>query len=199
MHLIQYNFVWMSFNIFLAILPIVLGWIFLFTKNKYLKTIIGFFWLIFLPNSIYLFTDLINLMRQWILVGPFERLVFIFQYSVLIIVGFVTSILALYPLEKFLNTLDWVKKNGGTDRYLIVLNFIIGFGITLGRTERVNSWEIIADPISIVYSTFNIITKPELIILTILFGLFANFFYFLFRKSVVNYARNCLIQAGFLK
>ncbi|HVF69228.1 MAG TPA: DUF1361 domain-containing protein, partial [Xanthomonadales bacterium] len=68
----------MSVNIFLAVLPVILGWSFFIIKNKVWKIIFGAIWLAFLPNSIYVFTDLINLINQWSRVGPPVRLVFIF-------------------------------------------------------------------------------------------------------------------------
>ncbi|HVF68952.1 MAG TPA: DUF1361 domain-containing protein [Xanthomonadales bacterium] len=186
----------MSVNIFLALLPVILGWIFFVTKNRLMKIIIGLCWLAFLPNSIYVFTDLINLINQWSRVGPSVRLVFIFQYGVLLAIGFVTFILSMYPFEKFLKASKWVKDRGGVKRYLIILNFIIGFGITLGRVQRVNSWEVVTAPLNVINSGFKILFTPELVLLTILFGLFSNLLYFLFRKKVIKYFSTYSSQAG---
>lgn len=183
MSLIQYNFSWMSFNMFLAVLPIMLGWVFFKINNKILKVIFGISWLIFLPNTVYIFSDLVNFIKQWSQVGLPEKLVFIFQYGVYLPIGLITFILSMYPIEKILAT-----------RYLIILNFIIGFGITLGRVERINSWEVLTAPMKVIKACFDIILSPELLLLTILFGLFSNFLYFLFRKSVIRYLKIYLNQ-----
>lgn len=199
MHLIAYNFSWMTWNIFLAVLPVGFGWVFFLVKNKIWKIILGLLWLAFLPNSIYLFTDLINLMKQWVRVGTPEKLVLIFQYGILVFVGYITFILCMYPFELYLRKSKWVKDKGGVDKFLVVLNFIIGFGITLGRVERVNSWEVVAAPLIVIEASFRILFTPELIILTLLFGLFANLFYFLFRRGTIKYFKTYLNQVGFLQ
>jgi uncharacterized membrane protein len=184
MHLIAYNFSWMGFNTFLAIIPLILGWLFYLTKNKITKYFHGVFWLLFLPNTIYLFTDILNLIRQWGMVGAPERLVFVFQYSVLTIIGLVTFVLSLYPFEKFIKNTKYAKRGAAI---IIVLNFIIGFGITLGRVERINSWDVVFRPESVVASSLNIIFSVELMFLTLLFGLLGNFIYFLFRDPLIKY------------
>ncbi len=197
MHLIAYNFSWMTWNIFLAVLPIIFGWLYFGVKNRILKAIFAISWLFFLPNSIYLFTDLINLMKQWVRVGSPEKLALIIQYCVLTFVGYVTFILSMSPFERFLGKSKWVKERGLADIFIIILNFIIGFGITLGRVERVNSWEVVASPISIVEASLKILFTPNLFMLTILFGLFSNFFYFLLRAKTIKYFRTYLIRADF--
>lgn len=190
MNLISYNFSWMFFNIILAIIPIFLGWLFLKSKNIIVKYLLAVCWLLFLPNSIYLFTDIINLMRQWGMAGAFERTVFVFQYSTLTLIGLITFILSLYPFEKFLIEHKLFGKN--SQLFLILLNFIIGFGITLGRVERVHSWHVITAPFSVIDASVRIITSVELLILTFLFGLFANLIYFSSRQAIINFFRTYL-------
>lgn len=177
----------MSFNIFLAVIPVVLGWVFFNFRQKKLRYATAIIWLLFLPNAIYLFTDIINLIWQWGRVGDSERLVLLFQYFVLEIFGFVTFILALYPFEKFISSCKWMRIRKHTILLIIILNFIIAFGVTLGRVERVNSWDVLAAPINVVNASLNILFSVELIVLTILFGLFGNFLYFAFRKPLIRY------------
>jgi uncharacterized membrane protein len=194
MNLITYNFSWMFFNVILAVIPIFLGWLFLTNKNTIVKWLLGVSWLLFLPNSIYLFTDLINLMRQWGRVGALTQVVFIFQYTTLTFIGLITFILSLYPFEKFLNGNKLFEKN--TQFILIVLNFVIGFGITLGRVERVHSWHVITAPFSVIAASLRIINSVELLALTLLFGLFANLIYFSSKQYIINYFRTYLNRVG---
>jgi uncharacterized membrane protein len=196
MSLIEYNFNWMTFNIFLAIVPVFTGWLLYLAKRRIVQMLYGLIWFVFLPNSIYLFTDLINLINQWNKVGGPERLVFLFQYGILVFFGFITYILALYPFELFLSRFKFHKDSINSTNIIIIINFIIGFGITLGRVERLNSWDLISAPMNVVKSSINIITSYELLILTILFGLFGNFLYFLFKKPLVKLISIYLSQFG---
>lgn len=184
MSILAFNFSWMGFNTFLAFLPLILGWLFYLTKNRIIKYVFGFLWLIFVPNSIYLFTDLIHFLRQWSLVGGLEKMTLVFQYSFLLFVGLFTFILSIYPIEKYTN--EYFKKSWRL-KFLIALNFLIGFGMTLGRVERANSWHIVSMPLTVLESVVSIISSVQLLFLAILLGLFANFLYFLFRDPVVKY------------
>ena len=189
MDLISFNFSWMILNIFLAVIPLIFGWVFYLTKNKILFYLAGIVWLLFVPNTIYLFTDLINLINQWGLTETADKLVLIFQYSVLLIIGFITYILSLYPFELFVEKNLNRFLNLSVIRVLIIFNFIIAFGITLGRVERVNSWDVLMNPLSIVDSSLNIIFSVRLLMLTILFGIFANLLYFTFGGIFIKYIK----------
>lgn len=191
MHILEVNFSWMTVNIFLALIAALFGFAAHKVKNPAAKYILWLFWLLFLPNTIYLFTDLLNLMRQWDKVDFFQQLVLIFQYSILQIFGVTTYILGLYPFEKALKRSKYIGKNN-VNYLIIVLNFIVAFGITLGRIERINSWDVLKNPASVLYASIHILSSFELIFLTILFAIFANTFYFLCRKPVIVYFKKQL-------
>jgi uncharacterized membrane protein len=197
MHLIRFNVIWMVFNIFLASIPVFAGWLMYLTKNKFLKALYALLWIVFLPNSVYLITDLINLFWQWNRVDAFVKTIFILQYAVLTVIGVFSFVLALYPGELLL------RKNKNLKKYypniiIVILNFVIGFGITLGRVERVNSWDLVYAPMNVVWASVNIITSVELIILTIFFGIVGNGVFFLFKKPVLKLFNTYLAQAGVL-
>jgi uncharacterized membrane protein len=69
------------------------------------------------------------------------------------------------------------------------MNSLIGYGMVLGRVLRVNSWQVITAPSEVLRATVEVFTSFNLILLTILFALFVNFFYFLFRGSVKKFFR----------
>ncbi len=175
--ILNHNFTWMTFNILLALIPVFLGWLFYTEKNKILKIFIFIAWLLFVPNTIYVFTDILHFIRIIDKVTPFLAVIIVFQYTVLFIVGFITYIFSLYPIEKML-------RHPGL---IIGINFLIGFGIVLGRVHRVNSWDMIVSLEKVGSAAIEILTSPSMISLTILFGLFANFLYFLFKKQTVKY------------
>jgi len=186
MPILIYNLHWMTFNIFLAVLAVLFGLLFLKTNNKAVRVITGVLWLVFLPNTIYLFTDLMHIIYQLPKVEGFEKGLLIVEHGVLQVIGFVTFILAFRPFERMLL---WAKLHKQQQTIaIIVFNFIIAYGIVLGRVERINSWEVFTQIGSVLNSMANVLTKPELLALTILFGLFCNFFYFLFRDPIFNAA-----------
>lgn len=184
MHLIMFNFSWMSFNILLSIIPIVFGILMVKFRNLIVRYTFAIGWILFLPNTIYLFTDIINLMKQWVMADPSLRFVLFFQYVILEFFGFVTFILAIHPLEKYILAKKFDKER--IQLLIVILNFAVALGITLGRVERLNSWDVVSSPGSVMRSTIHIFSSLELIGLTVLFALFINFFYFLFKKPVVR-------------
>lgn len=194
MSILLFNFSWMTFNIFLAVLPIFFGFTALRAKNKFIKYFFALLWLLFLPNTVYLFTDLINMMRQWGMHNFNEKLVLIFQYGVLEVFGLVTFILAVYPFQQFLRNNKF--KGNINNKIIIILNFIIAFGITLGRVERINSWDIVSNPAKVIFAGFHILSSIELIAFTILFAVFANITYFLFKEPIIKYFSTYLVRVG---
>jgi uncharacterized membrane protein len=60
----------------------------------------------------------------------------------------------------------------------------------LGRVERINSWQVFTDPMRVIDSAITVLTSLDLLIVLILFGLFCNFLYFLFRRRFLSYMNN---------
>jgi uncharacterized membrane protein len=65
---------------------------------------------------------------------------------------------------------------------LITVNFCIGFGMVLGRVQRLNSWDIFLDAPKVIHASFHMVSSLELLLLGVLFGVVANSVYFLFIK-----------------
>jgi uncharacterized membrane protein len=182
MNVILDNISSMGFHTFLAIIPILFGWLILKTRQKFLKVAFAIIWLSFLPNTLYIFTDLHYVPGQWNTISYFGKIVLALQYIVYEIIGFSSFILALYPLEKMLLISQWRKKKCLLSLCLIAVNFLIGFGIVLGRIQRINSWDIFINAPKVINASLQILSSSELMLLVLLFGLFANLFYFLFRN-----------------
>lgn len=174
--LIIFNLDWMSFNLSLAIIPIILAWSAYLIKNKILKTILLIIWLTFIPNAIYIITDVLHLIEQTQNISPLTLILLHIQYLIFITLGLLTHILSLYPIEKML-------KN---QTLLIAINFLIGFGIVLGRIHRLNSWDLILDLQKVFNAAQDTLSSPEMILLALLFGLFSNLIYFLFKEKTIK-------------
>jgi uncharacterized membrane protein len=175
----------MAYNIFLALIPVFLGWLLYSAKNKIMKIILAIAWILFVPNTIYIFTDILHFFGQIISVDIFGAVILILQYAVLFISGFLTYILSLYPIEKMLIKRK-KKERKNVELLIIGINFLIGFGIVLGRVHRLNSWDIIMEVGKVATVAMEMVTSLKMISLVILFGLLANFIYFLFKKEIIK-------------
>jgi len=190
MPVITFNDTWMIYNTFLALIAVVLGYLTIQIQNRFLKAVVGLLWFIFLPNTIYIFTDLVHLIEQWKYIQHSFRSVLILQYTIYEIVGVITFIMAFIPFEHIVKASKSLKKNK-TQAY-IIFNFIIAFGLVLGRVERINSWEIFTNPQNVFLSAIDVITSIQLLGLTLLFGLVCNFIYFLIRNPFQAYKKKVL-------
>ena len=142
--LINFNFSWMSFNMALALISVILAWSAYYIKNKQLKIFLLIIWLMFIPNTIYIVTDILHLLQQASNISIFSRIILYLQYFIFLSIGLLTYILSLYPIEKILKK-HYKKQKENINILLITINFLIGFGIVLGRVHRLNSWDLILE------------------------------------------------------
>lgn len=171
----------------LALLAVLFGYFFLRTKSPTLKVIFGILWLLFLPNTIYIFTDLQHVIEQWNKVSPLEGIILVCQYLLLELIGLVTFILGFHPFERIVRYFPKLKRN--KVKVIVAFNFLIAFGMVLGRVERINSWEVFTDPFAVLRSSLHVLMSFELLGLTVLFGLVCNFIYFLCRDYIFHKMR----------
>lgn len=180
MQLLLFDWLWMSFNIFLALTALAFGWLMNKAKNKILKVIFIFFWLIFLPNTIYLVTDITHFFEDWNKIAVAYRGFLLLTYFILIVQGIMLYGFAIKQLEKL------IQKNKKIKNFklniIILLNFILGFGITLGRIERTNSWEIITNIPKVISDSYKIFNDPFQVLVVIFFGVLSNLVYFGLKK-----------------
>ncbi len=162
-----HSYLYMNWNLFLSFLPLLFLFVFEKSKKIYLRILFFIIWLLFLPNSIYMVSDLIHLRD----VGPEWLLWFdgmmIFSYSVVGV--FVSS----YVLIRMKNILFSFRKNVRLQNlFIIIISILSSFGVYLGRYIRLNTWDIVANPISFMENIFNIIKTQSLnniFIITIIF------------------------------
>ncbi len=177
----SYFFLFLIWNLFLAIIP--------FAITTYLVSIpklnkIGFviwfcIWLLFLPNAPYIITDLLHLKISSSHLLWLDILV----VSSFALNGLLMFLLSLLDMETLLSQYLKVKKTRFT---MILILFLSGFGVYLGRFLRYNSWEIIQSPLSLFNDIFNIISHPnqhlEAWLFTFLFGLFLSIGFWMFKN-----------------
>jgi uncharacterized membrane protein len=182
MRVLLENMPMIALNSFLALIPLLCGWLMLKTRQKLLQLAFVFFWFLFLPNTLYILTDLRYLPQQWHTVHSSGKIALAFQYLLYEMLGVSCFLLAVYALEKLLARSRWRKKQLALTVCLIVVNFCIGFGMVLGRVHRLNSWDIFVDAPKVIAASLQILSSFKLLLSVVLFGVFANGVYFLFRK-----------------
>ncbi len=179
----------MGFNVFLAALGVGAGFLFSRVKNKLLKTSTFLIWLLFIPNTIYLVTDLQYLTSQSVKVEMGLQILLLIQYLVLAVLGVVTYIAGIRPIEKVLLKSKFWK--GKAMVVILFLNLLISFAVVLGKIYRAHSWYVISNPLPVIDGSLKILNSSQLLIVCLLFAIVTNLTYFLFRKYLPN---NLLFQ-----
>lgn len=182
MEIVTFNLSWMAVNVLLALAGVILGVLFLKSRNVVLKIIFLFLWLLFVPNTIYLLTDIQYFPEQWIKLGSDSQVFLIIQYLSLILLGVLTFIFGLYPLEKFLTNSRIKKNKKFIILLLIIINYVMAFAVALGKLERVNSWDIFIDPNRVINSSLDILSSSQIIVGILLFGSLGNAIYFSIKR-----------------
>ncbi len=152
------NLVW---NLFLAWIPFVLAYIaYMLSWQKPLTYIIipvfAFLWLIFFPNAPYILTDLQHL-------GQYSGHVPVW-YDVILLVwfswtGMLLGIVSLNLMQEI------VKREIGRFAgwmFVLVVACLTSVGIYIGRFVRLNSWDILKNPLQIASSVTDWLEDPSL-------------------------------------
>lgn len=172
------NLDWMKINIFLAILPL----IFMLLTVKFQKNILGiiFFvlWFLFIPNTIYLLTDVQYIPKQLSKFDVVFDLLLLGQYLTLVIFGIASYVYSLQPMLRIIQKRFKKITQANLDILVVIFNFIIAFGVALGKFQRVHSWFVFINPNRVLLSIQDTITSRELILFIILFGLLTNLIWF---------------------
>ena len=110
-------------------------------------------WLLFFPNAPYLITDVFHLQER----NPVPL-----WFDLVLVIsgawnGLVLGILSLMQVENFLSTLFTRKTVQYSSMACILL---CGYGVYIGRYWRYNSWDIIAQPISLLSASAKTVVHP---------------------------------------
>lgn len=171
-------FLFLNWNLFLAFIPWLASTVMMISPKLYGRKMVVLpvlgAWLLFFPNSPYILTDLFHLRHKSSVPIWFDlTLVLSFAWT-----GLIYGFVSLLDIEKML------RKNYGKNLTAIsitLLLFIGSFGIYLGRYLRWNSWDIIQNPMGLLYDITERFAKPfehpRTWGLTILMGLLLNMMY----------------------
>lgn len=177
----SYALWYMVWNLFLAWIPLVFAWL------LYVRTISGFLWtlqnstlfvlwLLFVPNAFYVVTDFIHL-RQYSGISVVYDIVLLATYSV---AGLILGYVSLYLLHVRLT-----QAYGRRGHLLAILALALsGFAIYLGRYLRWNSWDILINPLRLMYDAVGSLLNPISLSYTLLFFGFLSVIYFVIWRAV---------------
>lgn len=179
MQIFSGNFTWMIQNAMLAFIPIILVVVLRRKLNIFAHLVFFFFWLIFLPNSVYLITDLQHLPKQLLNAEGGEQLLLLVQYAVLVAFGVMTYVYALEPVSTIFKRLRLpeVKR----EVLFVAINFIVSFGVIVGKFQRTHSWYIFTDPERVFRDIFDTAISLEMLGWVFVFGSIVNVIFFLFK------------------
>ncbi|MBD1844867.1 DUF1361 domain-containing protein [Cyanobacteria bacterium FACHB-63] len=196
LHTLYHNVDWMGWNLFLAVIPLVLS-VLLFRQvqlgNSTLALLGGaierrhrspLWWLgvavfiAFLPNAPYILTDIIHFVR-WVQEGASiwtVALVYVPLFFLFLFAGFEAYVMSLLNVGYYL-------KQRGLRRYIfpveLSIHLLSAIGVYLGRFLRFNSWNLLTHWTDVTNSVFEAVLAKEplltialtLIIFTVLYAL----------------------------
>lgn len=182
MSIILFDIQWMSINIFLALLGVLFGYIFFRIRNIFLKVLFFVLWILFLPNTIYLLTDLQYLPDQLPHANIAEGIILLYLYIQLIVIGIVTFIVGFKPIEEYITV--FFRNRVFSTFLIIICNSIIAFAMVMGKIQRTNSWHVFTNPTGVIKDSITTLSSFNSIILTLLFTIIVNIIYFYFRYKI---------------
>lgn len=166
-------YVFLAWNLFLAFIP---WWI--SNSLKQIKSLnfkhfpVMVLWLLFLPNSPYILTDLFHLRPR----DPFPLwfdLVLLLSFALIGMIIFLKSLKDMFKiLRQYVNPF-----------YMAIITpfvfWLISFGLYLGRYLRFNSWNVVNHPFQLMRQSFDVLLEKDTIGFTCLFSVFMWFLYYI--------------------
>ena len=172
------TYLFLNWNLFLAVLPYVISTFFLLyyrkINSKILLALILTSWLLMFPNAPYIVTDFFHLeprvnIPYWYDLG----MILSFAWN-----GLMLGFISLYDIQTAL-----ARKFGAFKGWAFaIFSLVLGsFGIYLGRYERFNSWDVLTNPVELFIDIANRFihpfSHPRTMLMTILFSVVLIFGY----------------------
>lgn len=145
-------------NLLLAWLGLGFGWLLVqnlksMAWKSWPNLLLSILWLVFLPNTWYVLSDFIHVHPT----GEISELYDIVLMGSLVFCGFMLGLTSLFMLHK-----EFSKRLRGNQAYIVVELVILlaSFGIYLGRDLRWSTWDVVANPGSIILNVSDRIINP---------------------------------------
>lgn len=148
-------FIFLIWNLFLAFVPYMISKL----LARYLQCRgvvffpVVFVWLLFIPNTFYIITDLFHLnMNEDVPLWYDLALILSFVWS-----GLLLGVLSVREMQKIIA----VRLGKSFEAFFVIpVMFLNGLGIYVGRYLRFNSWDIVADPFGLTREMIYLFVHP---------------------------------------
>lgn len=174
------NLDWMLFNLVLALVPVLL--VFFLRKKFHPLVRYGLFllWFLFLPNTIYLVTDIEYLPYQVFRSTTFEQALLFIEYGILVSFGIFSYLYSLEPVELMFRKLKIKRRN--IDFIYVVIHIAVAFGIVMGKVQRTHSWYVFTEPQRVVNDIRATLSASDLLFWVFFCAVAINASFFVFRR-----------------
>ncbi len=179
----QLTFVFLVWNLFLAFVPYFFSYMLTlrpaWVESKWKFAFVSTAWLLFIPNSFYMLTDLFHLYDSSAVPKWYDLLlIFCFAWNALLL-----GILSVRHMEKIIQC-QWQYRFDWLFVYPVML--LNAVGIYIGRCLRYNSWDIIVNPFHLLADTIHIILHPvqykDAWAMVLVFSFFLSIIYITLKK-----------------
>lgn len=149
-------FVWLIWNLFLAFVPYAISRFaikrpqLMHNNWKFIAVFIS--WLLFIPNSFYIITDLFHLRVRSVPLWFDLALILSFAWN-----GLLLGILSMRQMEKMME----MKFNIASEwLFVYPMMLLNAFGVYVGRYLRFNSWDVFSNPFHLFNDIMYLIVHP---------------------------------------
>ena len=151
------TYIFLVWNLFLAFLPYAITeWLWTHSqvaKNKWKLMAAMILWLLFIPNSFYILTDLFHLDTFHSAPKWFDLLLlFSFAWN-----GLLLGIFSVRVMEK---TLQSFLGNKHELFFIYTIMWLNALGVYIGRYLRFNSWDIVTNPFDLITDILSMMWHP---------------------------------------
>ena len=155
----NWNFLYLVWNLFLAWVPLLFSfWLLSCLQRKLWSSwealVATLLWLVFLPNSFYMISDLIHLQDV-----PSANVL----YDAVMLMSFVFTSLTLGIASLYLVHQQLRRRIGAwrSGRSIATILLLCSFAIYLGRDLRWNSWDILVNPAGLLFDVSDRFVHPH--------------------------------------
>jgi uncharacterized membrane protein len=171
-------------NLVLAAIPyLITTYLSVHRLQRKTTSILFLVWLVFIPNSFYIITDLVHVVRS-------EEHLFYFDLLLICsfaLAGFLLGILSLQSAEIILQ--KTIQSQRFTNFIIPIICLLNGFGIYIGRELRFNSWDIISNPIHLMETLYGELFSAETLLFSLHFGTFIYLAFLVF-KNITSFSHD---------
>ncbi|MEO5675492.1 MAG: DUF1361 domain-containing protein [Chitinophagales bacterium] len=169
----RHNYQYFLWNLFLAWIPFAIS-LYLPVAHatlrwKWLAYVLLFIWVVLWPNSPYMLTDLLHLKEK-------QNIPLWYDLGLILSFAWTGLLLGFISLLEIQNFIRWRTNRLVAWIFAVLVILFGGFGIYIGRFVRLNSWDILVNPVQTftdVSGNFNDpSTRIEMIGMTVLYSLF---------------------------